>query len=223
MRVEALSPRGAVAQARHLQRPAHAAMPAARSPADAVTLGDGASRSVADPGGPADAAGAPEQPLRLPGAGAATGLSEDELVLVDQLQARDREVRSHESAHQAAGGSLAGGASYSYQRGPDGRAYAVGGEVPIDLSGGRTPQETIRLARQIRAAALAPSDPSGQDLRVAAAAAAMEAAAQLQLGELERLARTGEGTPQQPKKLPDHLHGGEPCLACEKNAASYKA
>jgi hypothetical protein len=99
--------------------------------------------------------------------------------VVSQLRSRDAEVRSHEAAHMAAGGRfVTGGASYTYQKGPDGGQYAVGGEVGIDTSPvpGK-PEETVQKMRTIRAAALAPSDPSGADLAVAAAAAQAEAAA----------------------------------------------
>ena len=102
---------------------------------------------------------------------------------VVSLQQRDREVRSHEAAHIAAGGSvISGGASFTYEEGPDGRLYAVGGEVPISSSGGSTPQETIAISQQIRAAALAPASPSAQDLKVAASASQMEAQARQELG-----------------------------------------
>lgn len=93
---------------------------------------------------------------------------------LSRLAATDRKVRAHEQAHQAAGAGLAGGASYQYQRGPDGRQYAVAGEVSIDLTPGRTPDETVARARQVQAAALAPADPSAQDRAVAARAARME-------------------------------------------------
>lgn len=89
-----------------------------------------------------------------------------------ELAARDREVRAHEQAHAAVGGRYAGAPSYTYQRGPDGVNYAVGGEVPISLpSGGDDPEATIRAAEQVRRAALAPADPSPQDRSVAASAA----------------------------------------------------
>jgi len=95
------------------------------------------------------------------------------------LKARDGEVRAHEGAHIAAGGRyVTGGASYSYQKGPDGRQYAVGGEVGIDsapVSG--KPEETAAKMRIVRAAALAPAEPSGADHAVAAAASQAEAAA----------------------------------------------
>ena len=69
------------------------------------------------------------------GAGSATGLSESDLRLVSELKARDRVVRTHEMAHMAAGaGLVTRGASYTYQSGPDGQRYAVGGEVGIDTS-----------------------------------------------------------------------------------------
>ncbi|GGY03256.1 hypothetical protein GCM10011289_01940 [Paludibacterium paludis] len=94
-----------------------------------------------------------------------------------KLKARDAEVRQHEAAHMAASGGLAGSPSYTYQRGPDGGQYAIGGEVSISMSPGSTPAETISRARKIRASALAPAEPSGQDRSVAAAANAMEAQA----------------------------------------------
>jgi hypothetical protein len=50
----------------------------------------------------------------------------------------------------------------------------VAGEVGIRISPGRTPEETIRIAARVRAAALAPADPSPQDRRVAAQATRMQ-------------------------------------------------
>ncbi|EBD1719838.1 putative metalloprotease CJM1_0395 family protein [Campylobacter coli] len=91
-----------------------------------------------------------------------------------ELQSIDRNVKAHEAAHQAAGGGLAGAASFSYARGPDNQMYAVAGEVPIRMQEGRTPEETIANARQVAAAAMAPADPSPQDYKVAANAAKME-------------------------------------------------
>ncbi len=98
-------------------------------------------------------------------------LSEEEINEVAKLKARDKEVKTHEQAHLAAAGSLAmGGASYEYQQGPDGTKYAVGGEVSIDTSPASTPEETIQKMQQVKAAALAPAEPSTQDRKVASAA-----------------------------------------------------
>ena len=101
---------------------------------------------------------------------------------IERLSARDKEVRAHEQAHMAAGaGLVTRGANYTYVIGPDGRRYATGGEVGIDTSPGQTPQETIAKAQRIRAAAMAPAQPSGQDMQVAAQAMQMQMQAQMEL------------------------------------------
>ncbi len=109
---------------------------------------------------------------------------------LEKLKARDREVRAHEAAHKAAAGNLArGGAQFEFETGPDGRRYAVGGEVNIDTSKvSGDPQATISKAQTIRRAANAPAQPSGQDRAVAAQANRMEAEARQQLSaqELDR-------------------------------------
>lgn len=110
-----------------------------------------------------------------------TKLDPSEQQEVNKLQARDSEVRAHETAHKSAGGGLAGSASFSYQKGPDGKMYAIGGEVPISFEKGSTPQETIANARQVAAAAMAPANPSPQDFSVAASARMMELSAQQEL------------------------------------------
>lgn len=114
--------------------------------------------------------------------------------MIDKLKASDLKVRQHEQAHLAAAGSLAtSGATYTYQRGPDGVNYAVGGEVNIDTSPGRTPEETIEKARQVQAAALAPADPSGQDRSVAARASQMALQAQAELSAKQQDVQRGYG------------------------------
>ena len=113
-------------------------------------------------------------------------LSPEEEKQVAELAARDTEVRAHEFAHVAAGGGLTGADRFSYQTGPDGKRYAVGGSVSIDTSPGSTPEETISRAQRIRTAALAPADPSAQDRAVAAQAGQMEASARVQLATEQR-------------------------------------
>ena len=106
-------------------------------------------------------------------------------IVAAQLKSRDADVRAHEAAHMAAGGRyITGGASYTYQAGPDGGEYAVGGEVGIDTSPvPGNPEETAQKMRIVRAAALAPSDPSAADLSVAAAAGEAEAAALAEIAQ----------------------------------------
>lgn len=111
-------------------------------------------------------------------------LTPEERQQVAELKARDAEVRAHEQAHLAAAGGLArGGPRYAYQTGPDGKRYAVGGSVSIDTSPGRTPEETLAKAQKIRAAALAPAEPSSTDRAVAAKAAQMEAQARREIAD----------------------------------------
>ena len=101
---------------------------------------------------------------------------------IRKLQSRDQEVRAHEAAHAATGGSYAGSPTYNFERGPDGQTYAVGGEVSIDVSPiSGDPAGTIQKAQQVRAAALAPAQPSSQDLKVAQRAESMAAVARMEL------------------------------------------
>ena len=131
------------------------------------------------------------------GAGTTGELSPEEQQEVQQLTQADRKVRAHEQAHLAAGAGLVrSGPSFTYQIGPDNQRYAVSGEVSIDVSPGRTPTETIPKAQQIRAAALAPVDPSPQDHSVAAKAGRMEGDARIELATQQRdeAKSAGEGT-----------------------------
>jgi hypothetical protein len=86
---------------------------------------------------------------------------------LEDLKQRDLEVRAHELAHSSTGGQYSGTPQFEYETGPDGKRYAVGGEVSIDISAESTPEATIRKMQQVKAAALSPAEPSAQDLRVA--------------------------------------------------------
>lgn len=107
--------------------------------------------------------------------------------VIDGLVSRDREVRLHEQAHASVGGAYAGAPSYSFKRGPDGKTYVDGGEVRIDASPvGNDPAATLRKMEVVLRAALAPADPSAQDLRVAAQAQGQAALARAELAEQRR-------------------------------------
>ena len=90
---------------------------------------------------------------------------------IARLKSAEEKVKAHEAAHKNTGGAITGPVSYTYTLGPDGRNYVTGGEVPITISTGSTPQETIIRMQQVIQAALAPADPSPQDRAVAAQAA----------------------------------------------------
>ncbi len=63
---------------------------------------------------------------------------------------------------------------------PDGKQYAVGGEVKIDISPEADPEATLRKAEAIQAAA---AEPSSQDGSVSAQASQMAQQAQRELAE----------------------------------------
>jgi hypothetical protein len=94
-------------------------------------------------------------------------LTPEQEQLLHALKARDAEVRRHEQAHAAAAGPYGGAARFKYQRGPDGRSYAVGGEVSIDVSPESSPRATVRKMAIVIRAAQAPAEPSAQDRSVA--------------------------------------------------------
>lgn len=101
---------------------------------------------------------------------------------VQKLQTRDREVRAHEHAHAAAIGSNGSSPTFTYQAGPDGRLYAISGEVKIDTSEVTgDPEATLRKAQHIAQATFAPGDPSSEDRRAATMATAMAARARQEL------------------------------------------
>jgi hypothetical protein len=106
--------------------------------------------------------------------------SSEERVLAE-LRATEREVIAHEAAHKAAAGRFGGAVSYTYTRGPDGRSYITGGEVPIHVPPSSDPEKTLRDMEQVQRAAMAPGDPSSQDRSVAAKAAASAAQARREI------------------------------------------
>lgn len=102
-------------------------------------------------------------------------IREAEFAEIRALKKRDLEVRNHEAAHLAAGGQYTGQVRYTTVTGPNGVNYAVGGEVSIDVSPiAGDPEATIQKMQRVRLAALAPADPSPQDLKVAALASSIE-------------------------------------------------
>jgi hypothetical protein len=112
-----------------------------------------------------------------------------ELAIIRGLSARDREVRAHEQAHASVGGQYAGATNFTYQRGPNGVSYAVGGEVSISTLPGGDAESRLQAAEQIKRAALAPANPSNQDRQVAAQAAqsATQARVEIATQNLEAL------------------------------------
>ncbi len=110
--------------------------------------------------------------------------AQQEEKVVQDLKKRDAEVRTHEQAHKTAGGQYAGSPAFEMTKGPDGQSYATGGHVNIDVSAiPDDPQATLNKMMQIKSAALAPAEPSAQDLKVAAKADMVAAAARSELSQ----------------------------------------
>lgn len=96
----------------------------------------------------------------------------EEKAEIKELELTEKEVIAHEQAHKAVGGSVTGPITYTHTEGPDGKRYINGGEVSINTKEGSTPEETLEILEKVKAAALAPAEPSPQDLRVATSATA---------------------------------------------------
>lgn len=147
-------------------------------------------------------------------------LSNEETQEISDLKKRDLHVRAHEQAHMAAGGDLVrGGAHYEYKRGPDGNSYAVSGEVSIDISEERSPEQTVQKMQRVQAAAMAPADPSPQDRAVAAAAAQKAQAARASMTEEMKAEVSIYMTPEE--KGNDAVHRKQLQSHYDKGTASH--
>lgn len=78
------------------------------------------------------------------------------------------EIMAHEQAHASAAGAFGGAIHIDY----DANGIAVGGHVPINIPGlsKMNPEESLKAFETIYNAALAPGDPSSQDMSVASQA-----------------------------------------------------
>ncbi|WP_243880707.1 putative metalloprotease CJM1_0395 family protein [Shewanella algae] len=134
---------------------------------------------------------------------------------IDSLMKRDTQVRSHEQAHAAVGGIHAGQPAFEFEKGPDGKRYAVEGEVQIDVSVvNGDPLATMAKMKQVYAAAMAPVDPSMADIRVAAEAMRKYNQAREEAGT-QRLAAAPK-----PELSQNLLGAADP--AAEKSAPSFE-
>jgi hypothetical protein len=125
-------------------------------------------------------------------------LTHDERQAVEELQKRDREVRTHEQTHRSVGGQYAGNIHLDYEVGPDGQRYAVSGSTPIDVSPVQgDPVATLRKMEVVQRAASAPASPSGADRQVAAHAAQQAQKARAEMAA-QRYGDTRELAPERP-------------------------
>lgn len=86
------------------------------------------------------------------------------------------EIYAHELAHKSAGGALAG--SIVIERNAEGIPFAGHVDIKMPSLNPNNPQKTINDANTVIKSAMAPSDPSDQDYRVAAQAQSIKMQAQ---------------------------------------------
>ncbi|VXB85943.1 SprA-related family protein [Pseudomonas sp. 8BK] len=199
-----------------ITRAAQAPITAAQPLADEQSA---SSREEADK--PADSSANPEQAKSREGESSPQQQRLEQLE-VAKLVSRDQEVRTHEQSHAAVGGRYAGAPSYTYERGPDGKRYAVGGEVSIDTSPiPNDPEATLRKMEIVIRAALAPAEPSAQDRQVAAQAQLKMAEARVELAQQQRseVAAASEARAEQRKKEDEEKpdEEGKPTKAVQQN------
>jgi hypothetical protein len=123
-------------------------------------------------------------------------------------------IMAHEQAHASAAGAFGGPIHIDY----DSNGIAIGGHVPIMVPGlnRMNPEESLRAFETIYNAAMAPGDPSGQDMAVAARAQDLmgrakvmmdakqqrEAAMALNGNQPAAASQSGSGNPQQDPRRP---------------------
>ena len=122
-------------------------------------------------------------------------MSKSDQALLHKLEVRDAKVRAHETAHIMAAGGQASSPTYTYQTGPDGKRYAIGGSVNISMLSTGDPESDARQAKNAHRAALATGEPSSRDMQTANKATALIAKAQKEA--TERYTAQSLHTPEQ--------------------------
>lgn len=119
----------------------------------------------------------------------ANGVANGDQMLNKIKQESLSHIMAHEQAHQSTAGSFGGAIHIDF----DQNGVAIGGHVPINMPGldRANPEDSVKAYQTIRAAALAPEDPSGQDFAVAAKAQAMMGRAQVMMGQKKQAQSLG--------------------------------
>jgi len=99
-------------------------------------------------------------------------------------------IMGHEQAHKSAAGGFGGGIHIEY----DGNGVAVAGHVPISIPklDSQDPEGALKAYSTIRGAALAPSDPSGQDMSVASMAQSLMGQAKVLMDQKKLAQKQGK-------------------------------
>lgn len=141
-------------------------------------------------------------------------LSDEEERHVEKLKETDAKVRAHEQAHAIVGGPYASAPKYEFTTGPDGKRYATSGEVQIDTAPeDGDPEATIRKMDVVIRAALAPAEPSAQDMQVARQAQLERSKAQAELTKQRAEERNGDASPGEDANAPAKAGQGRNAVA----------
>lgn len=86
--------------------------------------------------------------------------------VLSRFKNKDNEVRTHEQLH-ASKATTTTPINYSYQAGPDGKLYAVGGYVRFDTSIPKDEAQAMQKLNELQRASTAPKDLSSADSSIA--------------------------------------------------------
>lgn len=86
--------------------------------------------------------------------------------VLEKFKKSDSNIKAHEQSH-AAGANTTSPIKYSYQTGPDGKLYAVGGEVRLDTSIPKDPNEASFKLSKLQSAASVSDGMSSADSNIA--------------------------------------------------------
>jgi hypothetical protein len=89
--------------------------------------------------------------------------------VLDKFKQTDTNIRSHEQIHASIGATTSP-ISYTYEKGPDGKMYAVGGKVTLDTSLPDDPKAAAFKLDMLQKTASGPIDSSGADNTIASQA-----------------------------------------------------
>ena len=86
--------------------------------------------------------------------------------VLEKFKTLDSQTRAHEQLHASLGDTI-GAINYNYQVGPDGKLYATGGHVRMDVSIPDDPKAAQAKLDKLSNAASAPSELSAADASIA--------------------------------------------------------
>lgn len=132
-------------------------------------------------------------------------LTPDQLDKVKRLKQQEEKVMRRVNSRLAAGGDICEKPTFQYEIGPDGKRYKTAGEVKIDISPCKTPEETIAKMQRVKKAAMACGEPTKEDRAIYEEADRIAQMAQAQLNQ-ERARQSAEERKKREEEIAER-HG----------------